>query len=165
VSLGDSFTFSITVDNDGSTTASQTWTYDDFVSIKIDVNDGAYVGLSSDIAGGSTGTFATDGMSDVIAAPTSWLSTSDLGADSQPLGGFDWIINGANAIWFGSVQPPYLLDAVMGSANTDEESWTLLSESNGGGGGGATPEPSTFVLAVLGLVGLTLGRRPRRRRG
>ncbi|MDH3717485.1 MAG: hypothetical protein OES79_05130 [Planctomycetota bacterium] len=164
----DAFTFSIIVDNGGSDTASEIWDAADFISIALDVDNGSYTGNSSAIDGGASGTFATDGMSNIISVPASWLSTTGSGTDNQTGKDFDWFINGANAFWVDSdPQPPFILNATMGSLNTETSSWTLSSETSGGGGGGggATPEPSAFVLALLGLVGLTLGRRPRRRRG
>src|SRR5690349_4462489 len=72
-SIGDSFTFTIVVDNGGTTTASQTWTGDDFVSASININGGSFTETSTDIAY-SSGVFQTDAESAIIAVPV-WLNT------------------------------------------------------------------------------------------
>jgi hypothetical protein len=164
VSEGDPVTFSITVDNGGSTAASQTWTSANFVSAAINVNNGTYTGQDFTITA-ATGSFETDGLSDITSVPSSWVSSPGSGTDSLGTTNLNWFINGQNAFWTGIGQPPYVFFASLVSDNSLPLSWTLLPGSIDGDGMASTPEPSAFVLAVFGLVGLTLGRRPRRRRG
>ncbi|MDH3718476.1 MAG: PEP-CTERM sorting domain-containing protein [Planctomycetota bacterium] len=159
----DTFTFSITVNNFdlSESSASQIWDAADFVSIALDVDNGDYTGTSSAIDVGASGTFATDGMSNIISVPTAWVSTTASGTDNQTGKFFNLFINGANAFWVDSdPQPPFILNAKMASLNTSPSSWTLSTQTSSFG---FVPEPSTFALAVLGLVGLTFVRRPRRR--
>lgn len=137
---GDSFTFTIVVDNGGTTTASQTWTADDFVSASINVNGGAFTGTLI-TSFGTGGVFQTDAGSAIIAVPTDWYGEDD---DT----GY-WYINGFNNIWWSG---EVTINAANVGGNQNPANWSIDAPSE-------VPEPSTWLLFGAGLTMAAIRRR------
>lgn len=149
VSVGDSFTFTLVVDNGGATTVSQTWTSDDFVSASISLNGGAYIGTAT-ANFGTGGAFQTDGGSAIIAVPTEWYAVGGSGSDSLGATDFDWFINGFNGIWSGGETNIWATNV---SGNQDPANWSI------GDAPSEVPEPSTWLLFGAGLAMAAIRRR------
>lgn len=109
--IGEAFTISIVLDNGGTTTASQTWTSADIVSVTLSMNDAPNTittTLSPVVLSTATGSFATDAAGVLTTAPSDWVdsnqastvqSTNDPNVTiANP--GVDFFINDGNDVYF-----------------------------------------------------------------
>ena len=164
VALGDSFTFTLTVDNGAASVASQTWGLAALVSASLNVDAGDYVVT---MTGGAVGasSFQTDAGGNVTAVgnwqafPTVDYADS-AGNDDGNSGIAGWFINGNNQV-FGMFDPfsspgssLIAISSPTVSDNQNPASWQAALV------GGTVPEPATLAL-VLAALGLAVGLRRR----
>jgi hypothetical protein len=156
---GEIVTTSFTVDNGGSTTLSQSWSQDDFVSYRIEGASGWWI-QSDDINIGSSGFFSTDELGNVMTAGN-WLGDyfNDGTIMTSWAGSFEggWWNNGNNEVVCSTVAT-HCVSVVDVSENRIGSSWkasqaTAISESS------SIPEPISIVLLGLGLAGIGFTRK------
>ena len=168
---GEAFTISIVLDNGGSTTASQTWTSTDIVSITFNVNDDPgtiTTVLSPVVLTTDNGSFVTDAGGVLTTAPIEWNDTASsstiLSSNDPGLLVFDFYINANNDVYFNETT-----NFSAGMTNVDDNTtaafWTDPVASSGPGPGPG-PGPATgiptlsqwaMVLLSLMLLGIGLG--------
>lgn len=165
VSNGDPFNFTFTVDNGGTSSLLQTWTTSNFVKATINVHNGAYIGtkLTIDLPS-SSGVFQTDALGHVSVVPSSWQDfftgqpfSDSLGNNQTNSGLGGYFINGNNEVW--AINTPATpagvsqIEISAGDVATNQlaSRWSVS----------AVPEPSTLVLAILGVLGVCHRKRMR----
>ena len=160
VSVGDPFTFTLTLDNGGTTAVSQTWDGGDFVSAGISVNAGSFVDTSFDLVGvgqyGTTGVFATNALGELISKGNWWAHVLPPEANGKLWTSFGGDNNPLFASW--SPGAPWVFQYSFASASTYSSpvsdwnhSWATI------------PEPSSLSLVGLGTIALLGYRRCERR--
>ena len=155
---GDPASITVTLDNGGNTDLSQVWTADHLQSVTFDINNGAaVVSFFSPFDGGlsgSSGSFATDAVGNLISAPSNWSDSSatvDFAASFPFDTDLSWFINGENEVLFDdSLSVALSLANVQGVL--DPANWSRVTAT-------AIPLPPTLLLLLVGLAGVALLRR------
>ena len=151
VNIGDTLRIIVTLDNGGTTNASQTWTADDHLqSVTFEVSNGGVTSLvtmfSAPFDGGlafSTGSFVTDADGVLTAVMTNWQDTNitqdfTTNSSQSPLTPLNWYINGANAVYTENGLNAFIDINDVGN-NNNAAFWSLL--------GGSTPPSSVGGFA------------------
>ncbi|MFT5711556.1 MAG: hypothetical protein ACI8QT_002264 [Halioglobus sp.] len=166
--VGEALTISIVLDNGGTTTASQTWTSADAVSITYSINDAPNTittVFSAAALNSNAGDFVTDAGGVLTTVPSSWtafissttspsvISTNDPDTPIKGfyINGFNWVYqNDANAAAYASNVSNNIIPAF----------WTNPAEPTVT----AVPTMSIWGIGILsGMIGL-LGMYNRRRK-
>jgi len=148
--VGEEITTTLTVDNGGSTTLSQSWSATDFLSYRIEGATGWWAESTVVINGSSSGNFSTDGSGNVTAAGD-WSGNSGVITTSWAgdLVGC-WYSDANNGIFY--INPPSdsgMIEVANVGENIIGSNWTAtLASSN------PVPEPATMVLFGFGILGL-----------
>ena len=166
--VGEALTVSIVLDNGGTTTASQTWTSADTVSITFSMNDAPNTittVFSAAAMDSNTGDFVTDAGGVLTAVPSAWfdnfptvISTNDPSAPQS------FFINSGNAVYANGVGAAHMTNV---SNNIIPAFWTNPA--------GATPPPapatatpvptmSIWGIGILSGMIVLLGMYHRRRK-
>lgn len=159
VNVGGTAVFSVVMDNGGVGVVSQTWDFDDILSVTMNFGNGARVTVFSsplDAPYDVSGTFKTDASGDV----TSVISMGGYVVDERftsngPGGRFAWFINGLNNVYQeldNGADMRIALNNVGGIVQP--ANWSVASVN-------AVPEPTTLILVGLSLLGVVAARRRR----
>ena len=162
LSAGDSVKVTVSLDNGGTTDASQTWATSDLQSVTWDFNNGGLVTtFSSPFDAGldpiSTGNFVTDESGNLTSVMSNWSDGYSLAppvvADFTTTGNglnFAWFLNGVNSVYFQNNYNEWVdLAKVSNMLNT--ANWYQMSP---------VPVPAAIWLFGSGLIGLiSIARR------
>jgi len=141
---GEEITTILTVDNGGTSTISQSWTADDFVSYRMEGFSGWWI--ESDFISSGSGSFSTDDQGNVITAG-SWISGTSTATITTSWSG---VVNGR---WWNNGFNPVVCSTTdcVNATNVEENiigsSWTASEVS-------AVPVPAAVWLFGSGLIGL-----------
>jgi len=176
---GEAFTIAIVLDNGGTTTASQTWTSADIVSITFSMNDAPNTittTFSPVVLSTTTGSFVTDAVGVLTAVPSSWNDiagsnsvpgASTVASTNDPATPTTFFINGGNGVYHNSdnigvsSNRAYMTNV---NNNTIAAFWTNPATAASGTGAG-TPVPTLsqwamiLLIMLLMMVGLLKTRR------
>ena len=104
--VGEAFTISIVLDNGGNSSASQTWTSADVVSITFSMNDAPNTittVFSAAALDDNTGDFVTDAMGVLTAVPSNWNDSSPtVLSTNDPDTPTDFYINDNNDVYYNT---------------------------------------------------------------
>jgi hypothetical protein len=162
LSVGQSASITVGLDNGGTSLLSQTWTASDLTAVTFDFNNGGYVTTFYDpFYGGLTagvGDFATDPSGTLTSVLSTWFDLAvagDFTTSDASVYLYYWYLDGhIEAFSFFDASGRFGLDLEHNASGSgkllDPEHWTLVS---------VVPEPSIIALFGLGLAGLGLVRR------
>lgn len=162
---GEAFTISIVLDNGGTTTASQTWTSADIVSITFSMNDAPNTistTFSPVVLSDTSGSFTTDVAGVLTAVPSGWndaasgnssptASTVASTNDTNTISAF--YINDANNVYYNNNS----ISAGMTNVdnNTTASFWTNPVSANSAPT--SVPTLSQWSLILLSLILVAYG--------
>lgn len=154
---GEEFNINIVLDNGGTSTANQTWTSADIVSITFSINNAPNTittTFSPVVLSSSSGSFTTDASGILTAVPTDWsdsasgndspvASTVSSTNDANTLNAF--YINAGNAVYYTSGPDAGMTNIAN---NTTPAFWTISSITTPT----SVPTLSQWSLILLSLI-------------
>ena len=151
---GEAITTTFTVDNGGSSSLSQYWTEDDFVSYRMEGSSGWWFESIFIDTLSSTGQFSTDALGDVITAGN-WFGGYSSAIISTSWSGVingGWWNNGTNEVVCTADSGCVLVVNVLG--NVSGSSWSAPASSSI-----SVTAPTSLVMLGLGLIGVSFSRK------
>ena len=177
--LGEAFTISIVLDNGGTTTASQTWTSADIVSITFSMNDAPNTittVFAPVVLATNAGSFVTDAAGVLTAVPSNWNDNngavgtlSTVASTNDPNTPSSFFINGVFEVYYSnSIANP--TDGFDTRANMNDvvnnivaAFWTNPVTAMNPGGATAVPTLSQWAMILLSLMLMGIGLLKTRR--
>jgi len=156
--LGETITTTFAVDNGGSSTFSQSWSENDFLSYRIEGASGWWIENNYISTASSSGVFSTDSLGNVIAAGRWYGGYFDLLASPLIT---SWAGNIAGGWWNNGNNQVVAASAPYGGVWADSVNGNLIGSNWTATTTAPVPEPSTFLLFGAGVAGLAVWRKRR----